>query len=121
MRHRARLVLGWGTAQEVLRVLSAFAIVIMAALPSVVEPKTKERVKSDLYPVCAGAVDRPGSHWGAVSFCQGDDCGFAKCFHAKDKRDGMVRPVRILIADSHTVSHAPDLFRPPKLSGTGPG
>ena len=25
------------------------------------------------------------------------------------------------IADGHTVSNAPDLFRPPKLSGTGPG
>ena len=24
-------------------------------------------------------------------------------------------------ADGHTVSNAPDLFRPPKLSGTGPG
>ena len=27
----------------------------------------------------------------------------------------------IAIADGHTVSNAPDLFRPPKLSGTGPG
>ena len=53
MRHRARLVLGWGTTQEVLRALSAFAIVIMAALPSVVEPKTKEKVWSDLYAPCA--------------------------------------------------------------------
>ena len=26
-----------------------------------------------------------------------------------------------LFADGHTVSNAPDLFRPPKLSGTGPG
>ena len=25
------------------------------------------------------------------------------------------------VADGHTVSNAPDLFRPPKLSGTGPG
>ena len=25
------------------------------------------------------------------------------------------------LADGHTVSNAPDLFRPPKLSGTGPG
>ena len=58
---------------------------------------------------------------GAVSFCQRDDCGFAKCCEAKDKRDGMVRPVRILIADGHTVQNAPDLFRPPKLSSTGPG
>ena len=43
-RHRARLVLGWGTAREVFRVLSAVAIVITAALPSVVEPNTKEMV-----------------------------------------------------------------------------
>ena len=27
----------------------------------------------------------------------------------------------IIVADGHTVSNAPDLFRPPKLSGTGPG
>jgi hypothetical protein len=26
-----------------------------------------------------------------------------------------------VLADGHTVSNAPDLFRPPKLSGTGPG
>ena len=26
-----------------------------------------------------------------------------------------------LLADGHTVSNAPDLIRPPKLSGTGPG
>ena len=26
-----------------------------------------------------------------------------------------------MLADGHTVSNAPDLFRPPKLSGTGPG
>jgi hypothetical protein len=26
-----------------------------------------------------------------------------------------------ILADGHTVSNAPDLFRPPKLSGTGPG
>ena len=26
-----------------------------------------------------------------------------------------------IVADGHTVSNAPDLFRPPKLSGTGPG
>ena len=26
-----------------------------------------------------------------------------------------------IFADGHTVSNAPDLFRPPKLSGTGPG
>ena len=25
------------------------------------------------------------------------------------------------LADGHTVSNASDLFRPPKLSGTGPG
>ena len=28
---------------------------------------------------------------------------------------------RLVFADGHTVSNAPDLFRPPKLSGTGPG
>ena len=38
----------WGTAREVLRVLSAPAIVVMAALPRAVDPKTKERVWSDL-------------------------------------------------------------------------
>ena len=27
----------------------------------------------------------------------------------------------LIFADGHTVSNAPDLFRPPKLSGTGPG
>ena len=27
----------------------------------------------------------------------------------------------IIFADGHTVSNAPDLFRPPKLSGVGPG
>ena len=32
----------------------------------------------------------------------------------------IVAATRIL-ADGHTVSNAPDLFRPPKLSGTGPG
>ena len=26
-----------------------------------------------------------------------------------------------VLADGHAVSNAPDLFRPPKLSGTGPG
>ena len=26
-----------------------------------------------------------------------------------------------MLADGHTVSNAPDLSRPPKLSGTGPG
>ena len=43
-RHRARVVLGWGTARGVFRLLSAVAIVITAALPSVVEPNTKEMV-----------------------------------------------------------------------------
>ena len=47
--HRARLVLGWGTAREVLRALSAAAIVIMAALPSVLTPTTKAMAWSDLY------------------------------------------------------------------------
>jgi hypothetical protein len=41
---------GWGTAQTVLRVLSAFANAITAALPSVGGPKEKERAWSDLYP-----------------------------------------------------------------------
>ena len=40
-------------------------------------------------------------------------------------RDGngncMVYTRSIQLADGHTVSNAPDLFRPPKLSGTGPG
>ena len=27
----------------------------------------------------------------------------------------------VTAADGHTVSNAPDLFRPPKLSSTGPG
>jgi len=27
----------------------------------------------------------------------------------------------VTVADGHTVSNAPDLFRPPKVSGTGPG
>ena len=26
-----------------------------------------------------------------------------------------------ILADGHTASNAPDLFRPPKLSGAGPG
>jgi len=26
-----------------------------------------------------------------------------------------------VLADGHTASNAPDLFRPPKLSGAGPG
>ena len=30
-------------------------------------------------------------------------------------------PISSIVADGHTVSNAPDLFRPPKLSGTGPG
>ena len=30
-------------------------------------------------------------------------------------------PGSTVLADGHTVSNAPDLFRPPKLSGTGPG
>ena len=28
---------------------------------------------------------------------------------------------KYIFADGHTVSNTPDLFRPPKLSGTGPG
>ena len=43
-RARARIVLGWGTAREVFRLLSAVAIVITAALPSFVEPNTNEMV-----------------------------------------------------------------------------
>ena len=43
-RHRARLVLGWGTAREVFRVLSADATVIMAALPSAVEPHKRDGI-----------------------------------------------------------------------------
>ena len=39
---------------------------------------------------------------------------------------GLVGPVRfwaggLFIAGGHTASNAPDLFRPPKLSGAGPG
>ncbi len=38
------------------------------------------------------------------------------------ERDGALLQLgRMLLADGHTVSNAPDLFRPPKLSGTGPG
>ena len=29
--------------------------------------------------------------------------------------------LRLVFADGHTASNAPDLFRPPKLSGAGPG
>ena len=36
-----------------------------------------------------------------------------KMFH------GVLAPFNF--ADGHTVSNAPDLFRPPKLSSTGPG
>ena len=43
-RHRARLVLGWGTAREVFKVMSAVDTLILPALPSVVEPYTKEMV-----------------------------------------------------------------------------
>ncbi len=48
-------LLGWGTAKTVLRVLSAFAKAITAALPSVGGSKgererERERVWSDLYP-----------------------------------------------------------------------
>ena len=32
-----------------------------------------------------------------------------------------VGPGRPFLADGHTASNAPDLFRPPKLSGAGPG
>ena len=28
---------------------------------------------------------------------------------------------RLTVADGHTASNTPDLFRPPKLSGAGPG
>jgi len=48
-QHRTRLILGWGTAREVLRALSAVAIVIMAALPRFATPKTKEMAWSDLF------------------------------------------------------------------------
>ena len=33
------------------------------------------------------------------------------------KEEGLIS----IVADGHTVSNTPDLFRPPKLSGTGPG
>ena len=36
------------------------------------------------------------------------------------ERDSGV-PNSISLADGHTASNAPDLFRPPKLSGAGPG
>ena len=32
-----------------------------------------------------------------------------------------VKPGTLPFADGHTASNAPDLFRPPKLSGAGPG
>ena len=32
----------------------------------------------------------------------------------------MARPSDTSFADGHTASNAPDLFRPPKLSGAGP-
>ena len=71
-RRRARLVLGWGTAREDLRVLPALR---------------------------------------ARSLC----FGFTAC----------IRKFRwcfgTLSAGGHTASNAPDLFRPPKLSGAGPG
>jgi hypothetical protein len=46
---------------------------------------------------------RTDSTLGAVIFCHCDHGGFAKCFVAKNKREGMVRPVRILVADGHTL------------------
>ena len=30
-------------------------------------------------------------------------------------------PIGLAVAGGHTASNAPDLFRPPKLSGAGPG
>ena len=57
-QHRTRLILGWGTAREVLRALSAVAIVIMAALPRFATPKTKEMAWSDLFASWSLAADR---------------------------------------------------------------
>jgi hypothetical protein len=36
-------------------------------------------------------------------------------------KDSMVRPVPILVADGHSVSNAPDLFRPPPQLVNGVG
>jgi hypothetical protein len=80
--------------------------VITAALLSVVEPK-KETVWSDLYPSwsltvyrveCTGSLStsdklvigvghRPDSPQGAVSLCNCDYGGFAKCWGAKGERE----------------------------------
>jgi hypothetical protein len=41
--------------------------------------------------------------------------------HAKNTHPHTEFRIPTSFADGHTVSNAPDLFRPPKLSGTGPG
>jgi hypothetical protein len=71
-RRRARLVLGWGTAREDLRVL-----------PALYTPHTTPKHRA---------------------------------LKPKRQRNGA-----LVIAGGHTASNAPDLFRPPKLSGATPG
>ena len=98
-QHRARLVLGWGTAWEDLRVLSAF-YPLAAHDPSLRRPARPR--------LAAGTFGHVLPH--------------ACAAHGR-ARESCARSLRTAhnFADGHTVSNAPDLFRPPKLSGTGPG
>jgi hypothetical protein len=63
-------LLGWGTARTVLRVLSAFANVITAALPSVGEAKGERESMVRLVPVL---VADGHSVYGTLASCITDD------------------------------------------------
>ena len=104
-RRRARLVLGWGTAREDLRVLPAFVfglaafrldLGVGAAFPSVCGFAGLR--------VCASQTRLAGS------------CGV----HVFTAWWWLLFLLSV-VACGHTVSKAPDLFRPLKLSGAGPG
>ena len=176
---RARLVLGWGTAREDLRVLPAFRFGRGLATP---RRRTRDQSLHSLRVGARGAVvtqatrmrrkqlrratdsDAPsqlvrtqcGQHTqhrrhrnrrahSARRTAQTEPrgrrevCPFPDIYlrvlarrHAAQKRrrailgDAMclcsaLRLRRFGVAGGHTASNAPDLFRPPKLSGAGPG
>ena len=45
---------------------------------------------------------------------------YGSCVYLQQKASGHCNN-NTIVADGHTASNAPDLFRPPKLSGAGPG
>ena len=137
-RRRARLVLGWGAAREDLRVLPAFdfqGFVAVSNRGANWLGHCQLNGTRSLAPDYRILTVARGRHIQCLNTPKHTERSDAMCEHCATRKgqiqcfvcrcsvlkDQPIQPAVAIVAGGHTASNAPDLFRPPKLSGAGPG